>query len=138
MTVETRASAESSRFLSGLVRAFLVEGLGLDPADSEAVRFRLAVVEALTNVHRHAYPADRPGPVSLAVHREEDSLVAVIRDRGATFDPKESGTIAMPRPEQLAEGGYGLAIVTEVMDEIRHRRLPDRGNELTLSKRLWK
>ncbi len=137
LVVEATATTDSVRFLSDALVLYLVEGVGLDPESARFVRYRLAVVEALTNVCRHAYAGVEPGPLVLEVRREDNQLVAVVRDRGPDFDPLAKGKVEMPDPADLAEGGYGLAILASVMDEIRHRYDPSTGNELTLVKRMW-
>src|SRR3954453_18654758 len=43
---------------------------------------RLAVTEACTNVVRHAYPPERPGPVEISVRPEFDYVNVVVADRG--------------------------------------------------------
>src|SRR6201994_4992874 len=42
---------------------------------------RLAVTEACTNVVRHAYPADLPGPVEISIRPEEDHVSVIVADR---------------------------------------------------------
>ena len=136
VAVEFESTAEATRFLSDLVQLTLIDGYGFDESNPVTIQFRLAVVEAITNVHRHAYGKGEKGPISLEIHREGDSLVAVLRDRGAPFDPSKAGLGKMPSPDELAEGGYGLAILAQVMDELRHRRDGEE-NELILVKKMW-
>src|ERR1700760_880486 len=43
---------------------------------------RLAVTEACTNVVRHAYSPDLPGPVEITIRPTEDLVNVVVADRG--------------------------------------------------------
>src|SRR3954451_17251069 len=43
---------------------------------------RLAVTEACTNVVRHAYPPERPGPVEIAIVPTQELVTVVVRDHG--------------------------------------------------------
>ena len=135
--METEASLDAARFLSDVVRSYIAAGVGLDPEQTAPSQFRLAVVEAVTNVCRHAYRDTAPGPVSFRMERQGKSLVATIRDQGAKFDPRSPGVGSMPRPEDLAEGGYGLAIILEVVDELSYSYDPGNGNTFRLAKRLF-
>src|SRR5215213_4709817 len=43
---------------------------------------RLAVTEACTNVVRHAYPADVPGPVEVSIVPTQEVVTVVVGDHG--------------------------------------------------------
>src|ERR671919_2956064 len=43
---------------------------------------RLAVTEACTNVVRHAYPADLPGPVEISIEPLDENVSVVVSDHG--------------------------------------------------------
>jgi len=79
----------------------------------------LALQECMTNVIRHAY-GNRPGrelEVHLTVNARE--FRARIMDQGEPFDPQvASGPDANPP----GDGGYGLRLVSNTMDEIRRWR----------------
>jgi serine/threonine-protein kinase RsbW len=139
VTVEARATRDSLRLLSGVVQVYLREIAGLPEEDPRAVRIRLAIVEATTNVIRHGYSGRDPGPVSLSLERTGDRLQCVLSDHADRFDPFErepSGQVSLPHPETLATGGYGRGIIGAVMDTVRHRYDPATGNELTMTVRL--
>jgi len=139
VTVEARATSDSLRVLSGVVQVYLREVAGLPEEDPRAVRIRLAIVEAMTNVIRHAYAQREPGPVGLALECSGDHLTCVLTDHADRFDPFErqsAADVRLPRPETLATGGYGRGIIGAVMDQVRHRYDPATGNELTMTVRL--
>ena len=125
----------SPRFLGDLARVWLTHALGLAAEGPETVRVRLALVEALTNVVRHAYAGRPPGPMEMTLAMDGEEIVAVIEDEGTRFEPREDASL--PAPSDLRESGYGLGIIREVMDDVEYDHDPERGNRLTLRKRLW-
>lgn len=96
--------------------------------------FQVAFDELLTNIATHVgAPAEQP--IEVLLQREPERIVALIRYRGARFDPT-----AQPQADTssaLAEreiGGLGLHLVRALMDEFRHIYVAG-FNELTLVKR---
>jgi anti-sigma regulatory factor (Ser/Thr protein kinase) len=81
----------------------------------------LTVSEAVGNVVRHAYRDGRVGPVELDAHTEDDSLVVVVRDRGA----------GLGKPTSNSGQGLGLRIM-QTMADTRLRELPGGGFEVAL------
>lgn len=133
LSVEVTARKDSVRFVSDAVQLFLVGPAGLANDTAQGTRIRLAVMEAVTNVVRHAYPDDSSGPLQVALTLDGDRLSVVLTDKAPRFDPfarQDPSEIAIPDPEALATGGYGLGIIKSVMDEVSHRY--EDGNELTL------
>jgi serine/threonine-protein kinase RsbW len=139
--IDTVATRESVRFVSDLVQLYLTEALSLPAKEPGTSRIRLAIIEAVTNVVRHAYRDRQPGPMSLTLEREGEWLVAVLSDSAECFDPlagEDRLRRELPRPEELRTGGYGLGIIGQVMDEVHHRYDDQVGNELTLKVRFAK
>jgi serine/threonine-protein kinase RsbW len=97
---------------------------------------KLAVEEVFTNIVRHGYPAG-PGPVSLSIASEPDSLAVTLRDEAVPFDPAMA-----PLPDLESDwqtrplGGLGWHLVRRLVDEVRHRPAPGGGNVITLIKRI--
>lgn len=97
---------------------------------------RLAAEEVLINVIHHAYPADQPGPLVLRARIEPGALTLMVLDEGQPFSPDMA-----PPPDLAATwaerrvGGLGWHLVDQLMDDVRHRSLGARGNELTMIKR---
>jgi len=108
--------------LAGLAVHGVVRGFGLD--ESEAYLLELAVVEALTNVIRHAYAGRAGQPVEILLTVGEAGLALELRDHGRAMDPgllAQAGEIPEPRSlDDLPEGGLGLAIIKQVMDEVSY------------------
>jgi serine/threonine-protein kinase RsbW len=143
LVIEAAATLASLPLLSRLVHRFLIDGCALDAESPETVRIRLALQEAVTNVLRHAYAGGEPGPITLELACEGDELVARLRDRGARFDPVERRDAAassprpdLGRPAEIPEGGYGMAIIRNVMTAVEYSYDAGRGNELVLRKSL--
>ena len=107
---------------------------GADEAGEHDVR--LAAEEVLINVIHHAYAGAAPGPLVLRARVELGALTLSVLDEGAPFPPEQA-----PAPDLTAGwvdrriGGLGWHLVGKLMDEVRHRGLGARGNELTMVKR---
>jgi len=108
------------------------------PDEDDAYLLELCVVEAVSNVVRHAY-GSRPGnQVEVEVETGPERLAFRIRDRGKAMDTAMLDAPPMRPPsslDELPEGGMGLPIIRETMDEVAYS---SRGgvNELTMVKLL--
>ncbi|MEM7018596.1 MAG: ATP-binding protein [Pseudomonadota bacterium] len=111
----------------------------LTPLDQKAIEdINLSLVEGVNNVIEHSY-AYRPGEaVQVNVSLQPDRVIIDIVDTGAglengvlpqiqlnTFDPQDT--------QNLPEGGWGLFIMSNGMDELQYSRV-DGTNTLTLCK----
>ena len=107
-----------------------------DPREGPAL-LELALVEAATNVVRHAY-GGRGGRVEVELTREGGAISLSVLDSGASFDPTR---VPPPRdpdpadPSTWPEGGMGLPIIRAACDELRYR-VEDGRNRLTLHLRV--
>lgn len=93
----------------------------------------LAVVEAATNVVRHAY-GGRGGRVDLELSREDAVITLAVVDDGTAFDPTRVPPPREPDPADPStwpEGGMGLPIIRAACDELRYLSEGGR-NRLTL------
>lgn len=107
---------------------------GID--DSLASICMLALTEAINNVVEHAYKEDTSGDIELKIHVNQGSLIFQILDTGV--EPPDnifSANNGMPNPEDLPEGGWGLAVIDTVMDDITYSNL-NGINQLELVKRI--
>lgn len=108
---------------------------GLDA--SCAAQVELAVVEAVNNAIEHAY-RNRPGQqVEVAVDVAGSQLTIEIADRGRAMEWERECAAAAARvaADPLADGGRGLLIIRQVMDEVGYRSTAGR-NVLRLTKHL--
>ncbi|MEO1228398.1 MAG: ATP-binding protein [Myxococcota bacterium] len=91
-----------------------------------------AFVEAFNNAVIHAYEGHAAGPIEVAMSVDPRVLQVEVRDGGHTFVPDD---VPEPDLDALPEGGLGLFIIRNFMDEVRYER---RGlqNVLMMRKRL--
>jgi serine/threonine-protein kinase RsbW len=95
----------------------------------------LSLDEIVSNIILHGY-GGRPGQFSIALNFDGRAFSVVIEDAGKPFDatkavaPVTGRTLASRR-----EGGLGLLLVKNLMDEITYQRA-GAINRLTLVKRL--
>lgn len=103
-------------------------------ADDFIYLVELAISEICTNIIKHAY-ADAEGHITGHITLLEDGVQLDFYDMGEGFDPS---TVPQPQsdPRELAEGGYGLHIVRQIMDVVSYEHHPDRGNHWHLIKLL--
>lgn len=107
-----------------------MEATGFPPDDSSECL--LAFGEALGNIIRHAYQG-RPGqPIDIEIDAHVDLVRIVIRDRAPiAFVPPPPGPA---RSDDLPEGGHGLFLIRNLVDEVRYVRTGDGVNEVHLMK----
>lgn len=105
-----------------------------DLSDEVLADLKLALTEAASNSVRHAYSGeDDAGVVEISYELRPDRLVIEVTDAGAGFDPAE----AVGPPEELSEGGLGIAIIRAVADEVEIGTQPGgRGSRLRFEKEL--
>jgi serine/threonine-protein kinase RsbW len=93
---------------------------------------KLALTEACSNSIRHAYGDASGGHVDIRYELLPDRLTIEVLDDGAGFDPDaESGG----DPDELTEGGLGIAIIRSIADEFDIESRPgERGSRLRFVK----
>ena len=103
-------------------------------SDEVLADLKLALTEAASNSVRHAYSGnDQPGVVEISYEVRPDRLVIEVTDEGAGFDPTES----KGAPEDLSEGGLGIAIIRAIADQVEIGTQPGgRGSRLRFEKEL--
>ena len=80
-------------------------------------RLRLVLVEAYSNVVRHAHK-DQPNlPILLRLELVSGEIALEIWDQGEGFD---LDTYLEPTPEAMQEGGYGWLILNRLMDRVEY------------------
>ena len=128
------ATPSSLATLLGFLDAACKEAL-LDEQICFAVR--LAGEEACSNIIDHAYRDAGPGPISLELRCDAAQVMLVIEDKAPFFSPADA-----PSPDLSADwenrrmGGLGWHLIHQMMDEVKHERLPGGGNRLELVKRI--
>jgi serine/threonine-protein kinase RsbW len=121
------------KFLS-IVEEWLLGSLEIEFGDSvewsrQANRLRLVLVEAYSNVVRHAHRGRPNLPVLIRLEVKERDVCLEIWDHGKGFD---LSTYLPPEPEDMQEGGYGWLILNRLMDRVEYRLQVNGRNCLTL------
>jgi serine/threonine-protein kinase RsbW len=116
--------------------------LGLD--DLSAGQVELCIVEAATNAIRHAYHGEPGHTVGIALAADTDRLNIEVSDSGTPMPVEQEqrllhGTVAnefqTTNLRSLPEGGRGLQIIHDLMDEVSYVRLGNI-NRLIMRKQL--
>lgn len=79
----------------------------------------LALQELLTNLVNHAYKGNMNGQIVVRMAVNGKLVILQTEDTGspARLNLDE---VNMPEPEELAEGGYGMAIIRALMDDVQY------------------
>jgi serine/threonine-protein kinase RsbW len=102
-------------------------------SDELLADLKLALTEAASNSVRHAYGGDDVGVVEISYELLPDRLVIEVTDDGEGFDPTEE----RGAPDELSEGGLGIAIIRAIADEVEIGAQPGgRGSRLRFEKAL--
>lgn len=106
--------------------------LQLDP--HLAMKLQLAIEEMVVNVISYAYPKGSFADISLTVEADGKELTLVLSDSGVPFDPtaKDDPDLDVD-PMDREQGGMGILIVKNIMNEVSYQRLGDT-NQLTMKK----
>lgn len=116
-----------------LVREFLHQFKPFSENDRLLNSIELVFNEALVNVLKHAYLSDENKKVLIQIFIEKDNLIFYFIDWGLNFDPEGVPT---PDLEKPAEGGLGLWLIRQVVDELDYKSEPDGKNVLRLVKKV--
>ncbi|MGJ3246885.1 MAG: ATP-binding protein [Elainellaceae cyanobacterium] len=121
------------KFLN-IVEGWLLGCLETELGDSvdwsrQANRLRLVLVEAYSNVVRHAHREQPNLPVLIRLEVKDRDVCLEIWDYGKGFD---LSTYLPPEPKDMQEGGYGWLILNRLMDRVEYRLQVNGRNCLTL------
>jgi serine/threonine-protein kinase RsbW len=103
--------------------------IGMD--EIQASQVELCIAEAATNAIRHAYHGQRGQTVSIAVSTEVDRLQIEVCDCGTPMPPEQidrlihgAEIVEVDGADKalLEEGGRGLQIIHNLMDEVSYIR----------------
>ena len=101
-----------------------------------AMKIQVAIEEMVTNVIFYAYPEGTCADITLSAESDDKELTFVLSDTGKPFDPtaKEDAD-SEKNPMDREQGGMGILIVKNIMNEVSYQRLGDT-NQLTMKKKL--
>ena len=120
-----RAEMEISSDLHELARAraFVREvcrTLPGPPLEEDNVsQLELAITEAASNVMRHAYGGRTDQQIQLDAEVFADRIVLRLHHLGETFDPN---AVKTPAFDGTQDGGFGMYIIAESVDDVRYYR----------------
>lgn len=103
---------------------------GLDDGAIDALE--LAVNEAFANIIEHAYEERAGESIQVMAEAFPDHLSIELRHVGPPFDP---GSIPPPSFDGSRDGGFGLFIIANSVDEVSYARHRDGRNTVTLKKK---
>jgi anti-sigma regulatory factor (Ser/Thr protein kinase) len=117
---------------------FITESLNkLGIRKDETLQVQLAVSEACTNIIQHAYSGESEESIILLCSMSGNDLVIVIKDWGESFDPN---TVPQPDIEselvERKEGGVGIFLMRQMMNDVRYAFQPGGQNELRMIKHI--
>ena len=101
----------------------------------QSSRLRLALVEAYSNVVRHAHKDQPYLPVLIRLELKEQDIALEVWDCGEGYNLSE---YLAPNPLEKQEGGYGWLIINRLMDKVEYQLQLNGGNCLKLEATLPK
>jgi len=92
-------------------------------------RLRLVLVEAYSNVVRHAHKEKPQVPILIRLELKKRDLALEVWDKGEGYD---MSNYFAPSPVEKQEGGYGWLIMNRLMDKVEYQLQVNGGNCLKL------
>lgn len=123
-SITVQASHKDIRIPCERLRDLLADS-GVVPDDINLCE--LALQELLANLVDHSYKDNPAGLITVTFTYNSNQLLIETQDTGDRADVDLS-KVEMPDPADLAEGGYGLAIIQTVMDEVKYTYEHGRNN----------
>ena len=91
-----------------------------DPVGDDVVnQLELAVTEAASNIMRHAYGGRSDRRIQLDAEVFADRIVLRLHHLGQSFDPE---AVRPPAFDGSQDGGFGMYIISQSVDEVRYHR----------------
>ena len=126
LTVESRLDAIDA------ARRWVAERAAAYGASGDTVaEIELALTEAMANVIEHGYEGDETQKIEVGVDVAGNNLRITLRDWGRQADPAAFDQRDLDDP---GEGGYGVFLMEQLMDDVSREPQPDGGTLLILTK----
>ena len=116
-SLTVRATYEEIRRPSAILQHLFTQ---MHVAEEVRGSCELALHELLTNLVDHAYAGDGSRSIKVKMSCDRTRVLLETMDTGTPPSVKLD-QVSMPNPTDLAEGGYGLAIIQQLMDEVRYQ-----------------
>ncbi len=116
IALELRSAPEDSTVLSSKLGEFLDE-----PFIPARARYDVMIScdEVFSNIYMHAYEKRPDGQIRFDAEAGKECITITFTDYGISMPGDQPATLP---PEKYSEGGYGLYIIHELMDEVRYDR----------------
>jgi serine/threonine-protein kinase RsbW len=89
---------------------------------NEIYKIKAAVDEACTNIIQHSY-RKKKGSINIRLDSDDTKITIYMKDAGKAFKPKKA---RRRTPDEIInvqkEGGLGLSMIEQIMDEVRYVR----------------
>ncbi len=105
------------------------QGAGVD--EDVVAELELVLTEALSNIIRHAYEGDPDQEIHLTLAISERVIALSLRDTGRPFD---ESAYRPPDLDQPGAGGYGVQLISDLMDEVHRKPLVGGGTLMEMRK----
>lgn len=109
-------------------RSMMMEELSDSKVERKDIdTFYVACEEMITNIIKYAYGStDNNGAMVIDFSAEDDYLSIVLKDSGVPFNPfLYDNSVRANNEDDITEGGRGIKIFTEIMDEYSYERVDD-------------
>jgi len=106
---------------------------GAEVTAEDIMELKRAGQEAVTNAIRHSRPLDPASPLDVRLSVWPGRIVLEVRFDGVAFQPT---SISLPDVSSFPEGGFGLFIIQESVDEVERGLAADGRNYIRLTKNL--
>ncbi len=117
LLIDSRMEELSS--LRRFIRTFCRKYMRRKSDESRIAGIELAAVEHTTNIIRHAYEGQAGKPIRLEAAAHRGEMRICLYDRGRPFEP---GLASCPDLDGPREGGMGVYIIENSVDEISYSR----------------
>lgn len=103
--------------MRALVRDVCRRNWGEQDHEEALAQLELAFQEAACNIIAHAYQGDPGQPIELVIEADDEQACVTLYHYGLDFDP---GSVAAPSFDGSREGGFGIYLIHQSVDEVRY------------------
>jgi anti-sigma regulatory factor (Ser/Thr protein kinase) len=128
IAIDLRSVPEDSAVLSSLLGDFLDESRAPARAKYDVM---ISCDEVFSNIYMHAYEKSPDGRIRFSAETGDDCITVTFIDYGRNRMSADQ-SVGLPA-DRSSEGGYGLFIINELMDEVHYRR-DGAANKITMKK----
>ncbi len=106
---------------SGEIINYLMSYSNLPESDSDKMKIRLCIEEAVVNITQYAYKQGQEGWLEASIDLVGNFLVVKLKDAGIRFNPLETDDPDITlSAEERSIGGLGIFLCKTLMDDIQY------------------